>query len=138
MINNPRISVKLYGNNAFLRQVALSWALPMYVLYLQMRIPRYFCKEELITFGNWCDTGALFHNKISSLNVTNMISFVEQKYNIVSNPRKQFPIFIWLINFFTKNLIERKHYFYEENGIIKEIDKENFGLNPNLIEAHIY
>ena len=50
VIKNPRISIKLYGNNAFLRSRLLSWALPLYVLYLQMRIPVYSCKEELITF----------------------------------------------------------------------------------------
>ena len=70
IIDSPRISVKLYGNNAYLRTRLLSWLLPLYVLYLQIRIPVYYCKEELITFGNWCDIGALFHNKISSSKVS--------------------------------------------------------------------
>ncbi len=136
VIKNSRISIKLYGNNAFLRSRLLSWALPLYVFYLQVRIPNYFCKEELITFGNWCDIGALFHNKITSLELTNMIAFEEQRYNIRSDQRKQFPIFINVINFFTNNLIERKRYFYEEDEKIKEIKKDNFGINPNYISAN--
>jgi hypothetical protein len=135
MIKNPRISIKLYGNNAFLRSRFLSWALPLYVLYLQIRLPRYFCKEELITFGNWCDIGALFHNKITSLKLLNMIAFEEERYDILPDKRTQFPIFIKLINFFTNNLVERKHYFYEEDGETKEIKKDNFGLNQNFINA---
>ncbi len=134
-VNNPRISIKLYGNNIFLRSFFFSWALPLYVLYLQIRIPIYSCKEELITYGNWCDIGALFHNKITSLKLTNLVAVEEERYTITSDQRTQFPIFIRMINFFTNNLIERKHYFYEEDGEIKEIAKDNFGLNPNFISA---
>ena len=36
LIKNPRISIKIYGNNAFLRTRLLSWALPLYVFYLQV------------------------------------------------------------------------------------------------------
>ncbi len=135
VIKNPRISIKLYGNNAFLRSRLLSWALPLYVLYLQMRIPVYSCKEELITFGNWCDIGALFHKKIISKKLTNLVAAEEERYNIITDQRKQFPIYVKMINFFTNNLIERKRYLYEEKGEIKEIKKDNFGINPAKILA---
>lgn len=135
VIKNPRISIRLYGNNIFLRSRLFSWMLPLYVLYLHVRIPRYFCKEELITFGSWCDIGALFHNKIRCLKLTNLVAFEETRYTIITDESENFPVFIRLINFFTKNLIERKRYLYEEDGETKEISKDNFGLNPKLISA---
>ena len=135
VIKNPRISIKLYGNNIFLRSFLFSWALPFYVIYLQFRIPNYFCKEELITFGNWCDVGALFHNKITCLKLFNLVAYEEGRYTITTNGITKFPIFIRMINFLTNNLIERKHYYYKEDGEIKDNGKNNFGLNSNLISA---
>jgi hypothetical protein len=81
--------------------------------------------------------GALFHNKIKSLKLTNLVAFEEEKYTITVDQRTQFPIFIRIINLFTNNLIERKHYFYEEDGEIKEIAKDNFGLKPKFISAEL-
>ena len=135
VIKNPRVEIKLYGNNIFLRSRFFSWALCWYVLYLQFRIPKFSCDEELITFGNWCDIGALFHNKVNNLKLTNLIAVEEERYTIKSDRRKEFPLFINMINFFTNNLIERKHYFYEEDGEIKQIEKDNFGLDPSQIVA---
>tara|TARA_B110001450_G_C17632269_1_gene485726 strand:+ start:369 stop:1457 length:1089 start_codon:yes stop_codon:yes gene_type:complete len=132
-IKNPRVTIKLYGNNIFLRSSFFSWALCWYVLYLQFRIPKFFCDEELITFGNWCDIGALFHNKVNNLKLTNLIAVEEERYTIKSDRRRGFPLFIRMINFCTNNLVERKHYFYEEDGEIKQIEKDNFGLDPSQI-----
>ena len=77
----------------------------------------------------------MFHNKITCLKLFNLVAFEEERYTITTHEITKFPIFIRIINFFTNNLIERKHYYYKEDGEIKDNGKNNFGLNPNLISA---
>lgn len=134
-IKDDNIEIKVYGNNIFLRSRLFSWALCLYVVYLHCRIPTYCCKEELITYGNWCDTGALFHHKISAEKITNLIANEESRYTIKSDNRKEFPLYIQLLNRLTDGMIERKHYYYKEDGQVKEINKDNFGIDPSCIQA---
>tara|TARA_X000000368_G_C23047504_1_gene719800 strand:+ start:1512 stop:2573 length:1062 start_codon:yes stop_codon:yes gene_type:complete len=122
------IMIKLYGDNIFLKSGILSRLLPFYVTYLYLRIPIYNCKEMLITYGNWCNVGSLFYYKINSQKIINLIAYEEARYTIKSLGNLKLPLYIKLINFFTNNLVERKKYFKEEDGVSKFINRESFGL----------
>jgi hypothetical protein len=127
-IQKENISIKLYGNNIFLRSRFFSWLLPLYVCYLHIRMPRFLCTEKLITYGNWCDIGAIFHFKVESNRVTNLVASEEKRYTIESAGYLNLPLFIKILNFFTGDLIERKTYFYEEDGKTKFIERDSYGL----------
>lgn len=126
--NHSNVTSKIYGNNIFLRRRPFSWLLPLYVIYLYIRIPSYKCKDKLITYGNWCDVGALFFFKTKSKNIINLIAYEEKKYDIKSCGRLKLPNFIRVLNYLTDNLIERKKYFYEEDGSYHFIKKDSFGM----------
>lgn len=127
-IRLPNVSIKLYGNNVFLRSSFFSWLLPVYVCYLNFRIPTYFCTEKLITYGNWCDVGAIFYFKVKSKRLINLVASEEARYTIESAGYLNLPIFIKLLNFFIGDLVERKTYFYEEDGETKFIKRDSYGL----------
>ena len=128
LFDQANIEVKIYGNNIFITSGILSRLLPLYVVYLNKVIPKLYCDELLLTFGNWCNVGALFVDKINSNNVTNLIAYEEKKYLIKSSETDKLPLFIKIINYYTKNLVERKKYFYEEKGNLKFIKSDSYGL----------
>ena len=128
LFDQANIEVKIYGNNIFITSGILSRLLPLYVVYLNKVIPKLYCDELLLTFGNWCNVGALFVDKINSNNVTNLIAYEEKKYLIKSSETDKLPLFIKIINYYTKNLVERKKYFYEEKGNLKFIKRDSYGL----------
>jgi hypothetical protein len=127
-IQKPNISIKLYGNNLFLRSRYFCRFLPLYVCYLNFRIPNYNCNEKLITYGNMCDIGALLHYKTKSKQTTKLVAYEEKRYDIRSADETKLPIYIKLINLFTNNMLEKKIYFYEEDGNTKSIPRDIFGL----------
>jgi hypothetical protein len=137
--NHNKVTSKIYGNNIFLRRKPFSWLLPLYVVYLYIRIPTHTCKDKLITYGNWCDVGALFSFKTKSKNIINLIAFEEKRYHIKSCGPSKLPNFIKVLNYLTDNLIERKKYLYEEDGSYKFIKKDSFGMvkidNSQTIDA---
>ena len=79
---------------------------------------------QFLWFAKTCAGAAV--GRIVSKKLTNLVAAEEERYNIITDQRKQFPIYVKMINFFTNNLIERKRYLYEEKGEIKEIKKDNF------------
>ena len=127
-IRKSNISIRLFGDNIFLRSRFFSWLLPVYVCYLYFRIPVYSCSEKLLTYCNWCDIGAMFHFKTQSNRLINLVAFEEQRYVIKSGGYEKLPLFIKILNFFTGDLVERKHYFYEQDGETKVIPKNSYGM----------
>jgi len=128
IIHKPNISIECYGNNLLLRTRISSLILPLYVCYLNYRIPTYSCNEKLITYGNMCDIGALFHYKTKSKKTTKLVAYEEKRYDIRSANKTKLPIYIKLINYYTNNMLEKKIYSYEENGKIKSIQRDVFGI----------
>ena len=128
LIQKPNISIKLYGNNALLRSKYFYPLLPLYVLYLYYRIPFYYSDKKLITYGNMCDVGALFHYKTKSEQITKLVAYEEIRYNISSVSATKLPIYIKLINYFTEDMLEKKIYAYDEDGETKYIPRNIFGL----------
>ena len=129
-LHKPNITIRLFGHNIFLRSRLFSWLLPLYVCYLYFRIPTYYSTDKLLTYGNWCDIGAIFHFKTQGDRLINLIAFEEKRYLIKSGGFERLPLFIKILNFLTRDLVERKYYFYEQDGKTKVIPKDSFGLVP--------
>lgn len=127
-LDYKNITIKKYGNNIFLRSRFFSWLLPLYVMYLNFIIPEYKSDEKLLTYGNWCDVGAIFHHKTKSKKTINLIAYEENKYSIHRHQNQKLPFFIKKLNSYTNHLVERKRYLYEEDGETKEIERDSFGM----------
>jgi len=139
IIKHENITTQIYGNNIFLTSRIFSWLLPIYVIYLNFRIPTFESNKKLITYSNWCNIGALFHFKTKSKIVSNLIAYQEERYTIQGIGTKNLPLYITILNFFTNDMLERKRYIYEEDGQTKSVESHSYGIRKRInISATIH
>ena len=130
LFKEKNIEVIRYGNALFLRHKPFSFLRIFYVAFLLIRIPKFECTNLLVTFGNWCDVGAIFLTKVKHQHAINLIAYEEKKYRITPGASK-LPHYIMLMNQFMVTKVESKVYFYRDPSM-HERALRGYGLEASI------